>query len=266
MGFQTRVLGRTGLPVGPLGVAASYGVPAYAVERAFEEGVNYLYWGSMRRQAFAEAVRHLAPRRERMVLVLQSYSRIASLIRWNVERGLRALRLDYADVLLLGMWNKPVPPRILDACRAVRDRGLVRFIGLSTHRRRFVPVLARDADIAVVHFRYNAVHPGAEQDIFPHLPAVPLPGMVSYTATSWGQLLKPARIPAGDRVPKASDCYRYVLTRPEVNVCMTGPSDAAQMEEALKALRAGPMDEEELAWMRRIGTSARGRPRRRAAV
>src|SRR6478672_4275512 len=121
MGFSPRILGRTGLKVGPLGVAASYGVPAAAVERAFERGVNYLYWGSMRRSDFGAAIRNLAPHRERMVIVLQSYSRMASLMGWGVERGLRALRLDYTDVLLLGFWSKPVPARILDAARALRQ-------------------------------------------------------------------------------------------------------------------------------------------------
>ena len=32
--------------------------------------------------------------------------------------------------------------------------------------------------------RYNAAHPGAERDIFPHLEAR-RPAVVAYTATSW---------------------------------------------------------------------------------
>jgi hypothetical protein len=50
--MEQRALGRTGLKAGPIGMAASYGVPAAAVERAFERGVNYLYWGSFRRGPF----------------------------------------------------------------------------------------------------------------------------------------------------------------------------------------------------------------------
>ena len=70
--FQRATLGRTGLRVGRLGLAASYGVPAAAVERAFEHGVNYFYWGTFRRVGFGEAIRHLAPQRHRFVLVIQS--------------------------------------------------------------------------------------------------------------------------------------------------------------------------------------------------
>jgi predicted aldo/keto reductase-like oxidoreductase len=42
-------------------------------------------------------------------------------------------------------------------------------------------------------------------------------------------------------------CYRYVLSRPEVDACMTGPSNGARMVEAFEALQRGPMTEEELA-------------------
>ena len=63
-----------------MGMAASYGVPTAAVERAFERGVNYLYWGTFRRGSFGQALRNLKAQRDRMVLVLQSYSRSAALM------------------------------------------------------------------------------------------------------------------------------------------------------------------------------------------
>jgi len=53
-------------------------VPGEAVERAFEQGVNYLYWGSMRRDSFGAALRRLSSRRDQFALVIQSYTRAAS--------------------------------------------------------------------------------------------------------------------------------------------------------------------------------------------
>ncbi len=41
--FEPRPLGRTGKVVGPLGLAASYGVGEKGVELAFERGVRYFY-------------------------------------------------------------------------------------------------------------------------------------------------------------------------------------------------------------------------------
>ena len=253
MPFEPRILGRTGLRVGALGLGASYGVPAAAVERAFEHGVNYLYWGSVRRGGMAQALRNLAPQRDGLVLVLQSFSRIPSLVGWSVERALRSLHFDYADLLLLGWWSRAVPERILDAARSLRERGLVRYLAVSSHSRPLVPRLAACADFDVLHFRYNAVHTGAEVEIFPHIPGANRPGMVAYTATNWGRLVNPQRTPRGERVPAAADCYRFVLTRPEVDVCLCGPANALEMEEALRALRLGPMSADELDWMRRVG-------------
>lgn len=258
--YQRTVLGRTGLPVCRLGVASSYGVPAAAVEHAFEQGVNYFYWGTARRGGFGQGLRHLAPQRDRFVLVVQSYSRLANLIGWSLERALRTLHLDHADVLLLGLWNKPVPERIVDAARRVKERGLVRFIGISSHNRPVIRQFISQTQFDVIHFRYNAAHAGAESDIFPYLPQQNRPGMVSYTATSWKQLMDPRKVPKGERTPTAADCYRFVLARPEVDVCMTGPANSQQMDEALEALRLGPMTEAELAWMRRVGAAVRGKP------
>lgn len=266
--FSRALLGRTGREVARLGVSAGYGVPGEAVERAFDHGVNYLYWGSMRRDSFGAALRRLRPRRDQFVLVIQSYTGIAPLMGWSLERALRALRFDYTDVLLLGMWNRPVAPRILDAARRLMARGLVRYLAVSTHTRALVPAITAGSDFDIVHFRYNAAHPGAETDIFPHLPDSGRPGLVAFTATSWGQLLGKGvlqglvgsrSLPKGERLPTAADCYRYVLTRPEVDVCMTGPKDAAQMEHALEALRLGAMTEDELEWMRRVGRAVSGK-------
>jgi hypothetical protein len=39
---------------------------------------------------------------------------------------------------------------------------------------------------------------------------------------------------------------------------LTGPANAEQMDEALKAISSGSMNEDELAWMRRVGSSNRG--------
>ncbi|MBI3207639.1 MAG: aldo/keto reductase [Candidatus Solibacter usitatus] len=256
--FQPRILGRSGLRVSALGIAASYGVPAAAVEEAFDRGVNYLYWGSLRRGAFAQALRNLRSRRDEMALALQSFSRLGGMLERGVERGLREIGYERADVLLLGYWQGPVWPRVRDAALRLRERGLVRHIGMSSHHRPLVPQLAGDNIWDVFHLRYSAVHRGAERDVFPQLPAANAPGIVAYTATSWGRLLHARRMPAGVKTPSGADCYRFALSHPSVDVCMTGPANLLQMRESLRALELGPMCEEELAWMRRAGDAIRG--------
>ncbi len=259
MRFEDRVFGRTGITVGPLGISASYGVPAAAVERAVESGMTYVDWGSIRTAAFAEALRHLAPARDRFMLAIQSYARVGPVLTWSVERALRRIGYGHADVLLLGFWNRAVSPRILDAARRLQRRGLVNFVAVSSHNRANAATLGGGGDLDIVHVRYSAAHPGAEREVFPALPADDRPGMVSFTGTSWGQLLDPRLTPAGERTPTAGDCYRFVLSHPGVDVCATGPASAAHVEQALAARELGPMSEEELAWMRRVGVEVRRR-------
>lgn len=256
--FPARItLGGTGLRVSKLGLGSSFGAPTSAYHEAFERGVNYFYWGSIRRGLMGSAVREIArQKREEMVIVVQSYSRVAGLLGPSVERALRTLRIEHADVLLLGWHNKDPSPRILEAALELKRRGRVGHIAISSHQRSFFPTLLDDDRYSIWHVRYNAVHRGAERDVFPHLASrseSERPGLVTYTTTSWGQLCDPKRVPAGERVPTGTDCYRFVLSHPDVNTCLAGPDDDRQMQQALAALERGPMDEEELAWMRRVG-------------
>ncbi|GIW70750.1 MAG: hypothetical protein KatS3mg102_0292 [Planctomycetota bacterium] len=268
--FRRAVLGRTGRELLRIGVGSSFGIGGRELEQAVEEhGVQYLYWGTLRTPWFGRAIRNLCRRglREHLFIVVQSYSRLASLVRPSLCVALRRLGIERTDLLLLGWWNAPVWPRILEAALACQERGLVTHLGVSTHQRPLVPGFAGpDSPFAVVHFRYNAAHRGAERDIFPHLPAArsERAGLVAFTALRWGQLLvAPAGAPPELPVPTAADCYRFVLSSPHVDVCLCGPRRGADLRHALTALERGPMDPEELAWMRRFGDAvyaARGNP------
>jgi aryl-alcohol dehydrogenase-like predicted oxidoreductase len=264
--FTRRVpLGHTGLMVSRLGIGSSYGVGADAVKRAYHEhGINYLYWGTVRRPAFGVAIRDLASKhRDDLVVVVQTYTRLAAWMRPSLQRALRELNLDHADVLLLGMHNKLPSDRLRDAALKLRDSGLVRFLAVSCHRRTIFREYLRQGFFDILMFRYSAAHRGAESDLLALLPFSHRPGTVSYTATRWGMLLDPANTPAGERTPSASDCYRFVLSHPGIDVCLTGPADDRQLAGSLEALRRGPMSPDEIGWMRRVGDDIHARIRSR---
>jgi predicted aldo/keto reductase-like oxidoreductase len=260
MDFKERVpFGRTGLMVSRIGVASGYGVPAAAIEKAVHEyGINYLYVSPfLNVRNMVQAVRNLAPshRDELCIVLARPLLRDFRLERF-VERWLRKLGLEWADLLFQGM-SKPPSRKLTDRVQRLKDGGRVRFVGMSSHKRPLFGTIARGAVKAPVdffHIRYNAVHTGAERDVFPHLPQGNRPGVAIFTATCWRKLLKPKLMPAGEPPLTAADCYRFVLSHPDVNVCLTAPSTAAQLEDDLEVLHAGPLDDEEMARVRRIGT------------
>jgi predicted aldo/keto reductase-like oxidoreductase len=199
-----------------------------------------------------DAIRHIVGQgqRDRLVLALQSYARTGFLMEYSLGKALKALGLEYADVFLLGWHNKAPSPRLIDRALAMREKGMLRFVGMSGHNR---PLFSKMADLEVFdlfHVRYNAAHRGAETEVLPHLKNQ---GVVSYTATRWGHLLQARRMPPGVRPPSSSDCYRFALTQPGIDVCLCGPRNMNQMEEALHTLKRGPLDKDELVRMRAIG-------------
>jgi aryl-alcohol dehydrogenase-like predicted oxidoreductase len=271
MAFEHRVkFGRTGLSVSKIGLGSSYGLRGAEVERAFERGVNFLFWGSRRRGSFGDGVRQLAKQhRENVVIAVQSYSRSAALMGCSVDRALKSLAVDHVDILCLAWWNDVPPQRILEKAYEVRESGKARHLMISCHHRPSFDAMLH-AEIAMgvkpvesIMLRYNAAHPGAEQDVFPHLDGIPpasAPGVLAFTATRWGSLLDPKNIPPGERVPRASDCYRFALSNPRIHVSLAGPRTADELDAVFEALEKGPLDAEEDAWMRRVGKVVRNGP------
>lgn len=252
------VLGRSGLRVSRLGVGSSYGVSERACKRAFDAGVNYFFWGSVRTPQMGAALRDLARHhRDELVVVLECYARWPWMIRRSVDLGLRQLGIERADVLLLG-WHETLPSeRVLECVAQLQQQGKFRCLGISSHQRPLFQQIAPDRRYDVAHIRYNAAHPGAESDIFPYLGDQPL-GIASFTCTRWGDLLRPANMPAGYAAPSAVDCYRFALSNEHVQVAICGPSTDEEMEQSLGLLKLGPMDEEEMRRMRTIGTHVHG--------
>ncbi len=252
---EPRLLGQTGLEVGRLGVAGGYNGPAEAFEEAFEHGCNYFYWSSPRKKGMGQAIKNICRRgrREELVIVLQSYNRVASLVETSLKSGLKDLGLDHVEVLLLGWYNKQPSRRLIDRALALKEKGLCRFLGISGHNRKLFPELAKLGLFDLFHIRYNAAHRGAEAEVFGPLKDTARPGIVTYTATRWGRLFNPKKMPPHQAPPPVCDCYRFVLSHPMVDVCMCGPKNRQEMQEALRAIEQGPLKDEEMERMKIIG-------------
>lgn len=247
-------------PVCRMGLSFNYGIGASEVDEALERGVNYLFWTSMKTGKALPAVR-AALQRDRARYVVAAGPGLGW-FRGNIRRGteklLTRLGTDYIDVLhmfwlgRMSAWTKGNIEELLK----LREEGKIVALGASIHDRKRAGELAADSVLDLLMIRYNAAHPGAERDIFPHLERRK-PNVVAYTATRWRKLLTAPRGWTG-AVMTAGDCYRFCLSNPHVDVVLTGPKDAAQLRENLDALQKGPLSEEELSWVREFGRAVHG--------
>jgi len=258
--FLERIeLGKTGMQSSRLGIGSTFDAPARAIEDAFDRGINYLYWGTVRQPEFARAMRNLAKQhRDELILTIQSYSKEPDTIEAEIEEALKSSGLENFDFLLLGARSEVPANAYVEVFERMRERGVVRFLSLSSHNRPLIPQLCADyqqgnSPYELLMFRYNAVHRGAENDVFPFVSERPRPTMATYTATRWGHLLDASKMPPDEKPLSARDCYRYSLSHPAVDLLICGPANAEQMNEAISALESGPLLPEERERIERIG-------------
>jgi len=252
--FLHTTLGRTGQRVFRLGLGALYRPGERAVREGIEAGMNFLLWHFTNPQ-MTRALREVLPGQREKVVIAAACTNLGEwFVHRAVESALRRLRTDYVDVFLISWVGAgKLRPRSVEILQRYREQGKIRHIGISTHERKYAGELVRQGLLDVLMMRYNAAHRCAEQDIFPHL-AGSNPGVVSYTATRWTYLLRrPRGWPENGRIPTAGECYRFVLSNPNVHVCFTAPTNCAQLRENLAAVARGPLQEEDMEFMRRFG-------------
>ncbi len=259
--FSHATLGRLPNRVLRLGLSASYRPGQAAVRRAIDLGVGCFFLYGFDSQ-MVRVLRALpASERERLVLATGAYNLVWTRqnFRRTLEKRLRQLRTDYLDVFLYLGVMKPadLDERALDELNAIRQDPRVRAVGMSCHDRKFAAEMGLRGALDTLMIRYNAAHRGAETEVFPSLDPRRT-GVISYTATRWTALLRKTPNWKGP-VPDASLCYRFVLSHPSVDVCLTAPRNQRELEFNLRSLERGPLDEDELRFMREFGDAVHAR-------
>ncbi len=241
-----------------LGLSGTFDLDESGCREALER-IQYVFW-TPRMKGLTAALRDaLARDRGRYVVAtgpLLGY--FPGAVRRAAEGALRTLRVDYVDVFQLFWLGRmsAFTRAVQEELAGLREEGKVRILGVSIHDRRRAGRLAEASFLDLLMVRYNAAHPGAEQDIFPHL-AKRRPALVAYTATAWRRLLKAPRGWKG-RAATAGDCYRFCLTSPHVDVVLTGPRTASELRGNLAAIDEGPLPPEDMAFMRALGRAVHG--------
>jgi predicted aldo/keto reductase-like oxidoreductase len=252
-------LGRSGIRTRPMGIGADHGIDAHALQWAFERGLNYFYWGSRRTDGMKEAIRALAPtHREEMIIALQTYDAESADMERTFHDGLRELKLDFADILILGRRDEPVERVFEDKAVAFKEEGLVKHLCISAHEREAYEAHLARGIYDLIMVRYNCAHTGAEQNVFPLVDAMESrPGVIVYNATRWSHLFDAAWMPEGEQTPEATHLYRHALSHPAVDMVLTAPRTQEQLDHNLEALAQGPLRDDEREWLGRVGRHVR---------
>ena len=255
--FSDIPLGSTGNTVRRLGLSASFWPGKKTIYEAVDNGITVFFCFGIDYQMLRVLRDIFKSGREKYTVISGAYNLLFTHtdIYKSFRKRSKQLGTDYIDYFLFLGVTKPkhMPCRVTEDLVKLKASGAVRGVGLSCHDRRLVGKLADEGDLDTIMMRYNAAHRGAEADIFPHL-AAHNPTVISYTSTRWGYLLRrPKTWPKEEPIPTAPMCYRFVLSNPHVDIALTAPRNIKQLRENLAALEQGPLDADEMAFMRRFG-------------
>ncbi len=159
--LEYRTLGKTGLRVTTVGFGCMITSDPSVIARALDMGINYFdtsrnYQSGQNERMVAAA---LGTRRKEILLASKSsdFPSSGPGILKEIETSLRELKTDYLDVWHLHNISSgmEITDELVEAQREARQRGKIRFVGVSTHNLPAVVDRVLEARIEVVQALYN---------------------------------------------------------------------------------------------------------------
>ena len=241
--LQHRRLGRTELSASRLGLGGMYVIDHYhrsrrdavrLIHRALDLGINLVDTASSyfeSEEVFGEALRG---RRDGVVLATKSYMRTRRRFKAELEASYRRLRTDVIDIYQLHHVQYPheleqalAPGGVLEILERERDKGRIRFIGITSHHPGVLVDALRTGHFDTVQFPYNII----EADNFQ-------PVLDAARELDIGTLgMKPL---SGGRLVSVEAALRFCAAN-DIDCTLAGCSSIEQVETDVAAL-SGSLD------------------------
>ncbi|HWO14234.1 MAG TPA: hypothetical protein VNN80_32235, partial [Polyangiaceae bacterium] len=231
------------------------------IPAAYDAGINFFFLTSdmhwplyeATRRGLADLLRRSPAIRDRVVVGVTSYVQEPDFCHMPFREVIAAVPgLGRIDVTILGSAHSrefllrlpEYHAHRLDGEHPTSVRG-VRATGATFHDRGAGLLAVNHGLVDVAFARYNPDHPGAEQDLFPHLQK--RPGTLLYNFNSTRGHVKDERLLELGLTrrhwrPKVADHYRFVLRRPEIDGVLCGLASTEELETLHAALAAGGLD------------------------
>ena len=263
--LEKRLLGKTGLKVGVLGIGASpLGREAVTqrevnnvIAAATDLGLNYLDTAPV----YAQSERRLGPalrgKRDKFVLVTKVEATSRQDATWQVQESLQKAQTDYFDLVHIHNVGRTDRFPSLDillgedgalaGLERLREQGLVRHVGMTCHLRprRALPIM-RSGRVAAVMAAVNCI----DRHIYN------FEGTVFEEAADRGIGIVAMKILGGAQgdgailsaAPHYERAVRYALGIRGLSVAIMGIKSVAELEQAVATARAyEPLEGAELA-------------------
>jgi aryl-alcohol dehydrogenase-like predicted oxidoreductase len=239
-----------------LGLGRNPNMDSECVSLAYQGGINYFFFYNLNSTDVLQECKKLAQDyRQEIIIATGSESRDLSNL--NAYRGnfCQQLNIKIIDIFFL----EYISPQddifevqeLLEKLSRWKEKGLIRYLGITTHNRDLAVNFLNSSKIDVLMHRYNMAHRQAEKQVFPTAIEQQIP-VVSFTATRWGSLLQ-GHSDWYLETPKALDCYRFVLQNSAINLTLTSPKTTDELRENLALFDNLKMDEKEYQLWQKYG-------------
>jgi uncharacterized protein len=253
MVMETRILGRTGIPVGVIGLGTEHLLADRKnmnalLDLAVSGGVNYIDAfsdpSSGNIEEYIEAIGPAVRRhRERLALCIHwgLYNEPFEQCQVGFDQALKRLGGDHAEIGMVTMIDSQsmwagYTQKAIERIRRYQREGRVGFIGMSSHNPDVARMAVESGLIDVLMFPVNLYqHPGDTARVALLEACVQHQvGVVAMKPYHGGRLLKTEGRPTGIT---ALQCLHYVLSQPVATI-VPGARNIAEMNEALGYLSA----------------------------
>lgn len=268
--FEDRLaLGSLGLQVSPfcIGIVRE----PQTVLAAFDAGINFffvtadMHWPLYEntRRGLGQLLQRGGDVRDRLVVATVCYVTQPEFCGEPHREVLEELpALQRIDVLLAGgAYGPEIDRRAAIYAEHRQTRFLdARGIGASFHDRPAAAQHCNAGRFDICFARYNASHPGAEQDLFPQVTGR---SALLFGFSNLRGYVSPARCDELGLAPELwrpelTDAYRFALTPQEVDGLLIAPAIPAHIDALARALDKGPLTEDEREYMRSLSLLDRG--------
>ena len=170
-----RTLGRTGLRVSSLGFG---GIPIQrldtpeavrVIHAAVDTGINFFDTARAYTDSEIKLGLALSGKRDKVLIASKTLARTAEAMAADIAVSLRNLQTDVIDLYQMHNVKDQTtatavlgPGGALEALRQARNRGVIRYIGVTGHRPEILSILLQTGEFDTVMFPYNPVETEAE--------------------------------------------------------------------------------------------------------